>query len=152
MDKSYSSKIKTIEHINNVSDGLSIIIAELESRSLLHDISKLEPPELEYFDKYTPMLKQLEYGSDEYKQALKDLKPALDHHYKHNRHHPENHTNGIDGMNIVDIVEMFVDWYAATKRTKNGDIHKSIDISAKRFGICPQLVNILKNSIDIIKD
>ena len=139
--------------MNNVADSLSIIISNLQTRSLMHDITKLEPPELEYFDKYTPMLKHLEYGSDEYKQALNDLKPALDHHYKHNAHHPEHYKNGIDGMNIVDIVEMFCDWYAAGKRMKDGgDIIKSIDISAKRFGICPQLVNILKNSIDIIKD
>jgi hypothetical protein len=53
-------------------------------------------------------------------------------------------------MNFVDLMELFCDWYAATKRTKNGDIHKSIDISAKRFNINPQLVKIFKNSVGLI--
>lgn len=145
----YSSIPKTREHIKNVSDSIHTVIEFLKLRAVLHDMTKLAPPELEYFDKYTPMLKTLTYGSDEYKQALKDLKPALDHHYAKNRHHPEYFENGIDGMNLVDIIEMFSDWFSAVKRMKDGDIYKSIDISAKRFNISPQLVSILKNSVEL---
>lgn len=146
----YSSIEKTKEHINNVQNGIGTICTDLMNRGKNHDKSKLENPELEYFDKYTSILSKLEYGTDEYKKSLENLKPALDHHYKNNRHHPEFHKEGIDGMNLVDIIEMFCDWYSATKRTKNGDIHKSIDISAKRFNIDPQLVKILKNSVRLI--
>ena len=32
----------------------------------------------------------LTYGSDEYKACLTEMKPALDHHYAANRHHPEH--------------------------------------------------------------
>jgi len=146
----YSSKENTKEHINKVKNIISDVCTELMSRGELHDKSKLEKPELEYFDKYTPMLKTLTYGTPEYTESLNGLKPALDHHYTNNRHHPEHYENGVDGMNLVDIIEMFCDWYAATKRMKSGDIHKSIDISAKRFNLSPQLVSILKNSVELI--
>jgi len=149
----YSSKPATEEHIQQVKKSIDIIISQLQLRALVHDKTKLSKPELEYFDKYTPMLKTLTYGSDEYKQALKNLKPALDHHYANNRHHPECHKNGINGMNLVDLIEMFSDWVSAVKRMKNGgDIHKSIHISAERFDISPQLVNILKNSVELFDE
>ena len=61
------------------------------------DNSKLESPEKELFDEYTPKLKDCTYGSDEYKEFLKGLKVALDHHYANNSHHPEHYENGVNG-------------------------------------------------------
>jgi hypothetical protein len=103
-------------------------------------------PEVEYFDTYTPKLAGTTYGSDEYKQLLAELKPALDHHYAINRHHPEHYENGIRGMNLVDLVEMFCDWYAASKRHDDGDIMKSIAINQKRFGYSDDLKAIFENT------
>ena len=60
------------------------------TRAELHDQSKLESPEVEAFTEYTPKLKDCTYGSDEYKGYLEAIKPALDHHYANNRHHPEH--------------------------------------------------------------
>ena len=37
-------------------------------------------------------------------------------------------------MNLVDIVEMFCDWLAATKRHDDGDIYKSIEHNSKEIG------------------
>jgi len=71
---------------------------------------------------------------------------AVKHHQENNSHHPEAHEEGIDGMNLIDIVEMLCDWKAATLRTKNGDIQKSLEIQKERFGISDQLYNILKNT------
>jgi hypothetical protein len=36
---------------------------ELLNRAMVHDDSKLESPEKEMFDKYTPLLKETTYGS-----------------------------------------------------------------------------------------
>ena len=93
----------------------------------------------------TPKLIGLTYGSQEYKDSLKELGPALQHHYKHNSHHPEHYENGIDGMSLTDIVEMLCDWKAAAERHSDGDLAKSIEINCKRFNMSDQLTTILKN-------
>lgn len=79
----------TRKHQDTVRELVLGIIGELNQRAQLHDASKLWPEEIEGFVKYTPKLKECTYGSDEYKQYLKELEPYLKHHYKHNRHHPE---------------------------------------------------------------
>jgi hypothetical protein len=142
----FSSVPETRKHIDQVGFFINKIILQLISRGYLHDRSKLEDPEVTHFDSYTPMLASSTYGSDEYKQLLKELEPALKHHYSENRHHPEHFENGIRGMNLVDLVEMFCDWYAATKRHNDGDIIRSIDINQKRFGYSDDLKAILENT------
>lgn len=142
----YDSTKDTQEHINKVASYLTQYRMELENRGRNHDASKLETPEKEYFDEYTPRLATLIFGSPEYTQNVQDLKPALDHHYANNSHHPQFYENGVNGMNLFDVIEMFVDWKAAGERGKNGNILKSIDINAKRFGISKQLKSILINT------
>ena len=78
------------------------------------------------------------------------MKPALDHHYKVNPHHPEYYSNGIKGMNLLDLIEMFFDWMATTKRHADGDIRKSIEINKKRFGYDDLLAQIFNNTVDYI--
>jgi hypothetical protein len=144
--KPYSSMSETLKHISVVQGTIKEIILELLLRATDHDLTKLHKGEIEYFDIYTPKLAGCTYGSQEYKKFLEELKPALDHHYAENRHHPEHFENGIRGMNLVDLVEMFCDWYAATKRHNNGDIMKSIAINQDRFGYSDDLRSILENT------
>lgn len=148
----YSSTVETLAHIELVGRCLGVVSGHLFHRSVSHDASKLCSPELEIFDIYTPKLHGTTYGSEEYKRYLAEMKQALDHHYANNRHHPEHFENGIDGMNLVDLVEMFCDWYAATKRHADGDIVKSIEINGERFGITEQLKSILKNTVAIFDE
>jgi hypothetical protein len=138
---------QTKDHIKNVQIFLNFIGQEIEKRGNGHDKSKLEEPEFETFCEYTAKLATSTYGSEEYKTFLKEMKPALDHHYQNNRHHPEHFEKGIDGMNIIDVLEMLCDWKAASMRHKNGDILKSIELGTERFNLSPQLKNILLNSI-----
>ena len=143
---SYDSKADTLEHIRSVSNKINTFIKLLVERAQKHDNSKLGSPEKELFDKYTPILKELTYGSEEYKDSLEQLKPALDHHYAVNPHHPEHYHNGIDGMNLIDIVEMYCDWLAAIERTKDGSIKNSLSVNKDRFNISPQLISIFTNT------
>lgn len=143
-------KAETLLHIKRVAQLLMISATELLNRAQVHDSSKLVGIEAELFEKYTPMLAGLEYASPEYFKNLELLKPALQNHYEKNSHHPEHYENGVDGMNLFDIVEMFVDWKAATERHATGDIRKSIDINKSRFKMSEQLVNIFKNTADFL--
>jgi hypothetical protein len=144
---SYDSAQDTLEHIRKVQYLLEACRIKLMNRAWVHDKSKLDEPEKSGFDSTIPKLKNLTYGSPEYQECLKEMQPFLDHHYEHNSHHPEHYENGIDDMSLFDILEMLMDWKAATERMKDGgDIHKSIEINQKRFNISPQLTKILINT------
>lgn len=137
---------ETTGHIIRVRELLYIIQGKLEERGFKHDQSKLESPEKEGFDEVTGALRGLTYGSVEYKAQLERLKPILAHHYAHNPHHPEHFQNGVDGMTLLDLVEMFCDWKAATERHADGSIEKSIQHNKERFKLTSQLANILENT------
>jgi hypothetical protein len=76
------------------------------------------------------------------------LPRGLAHHYAHNRHHPEHYPDGLEGMNLFDLLEMLVDWMAAVQRHDDGDIQKSLKINGDRFGMSPQLQKIFANTVE----
>ena len=141
----YNSKNDTKKHIKKVKEFIGRFSKELKFRAKMHDKSKLSKQEKEYFDIYTPKLKDCTYGSEEYKQYLEELQVALNHHYKNNKHHPEHWEHGINNMSLVDIVEMLCDWKAATLRHNDGDLLKSIELNQKRFGYSDELKQIMLN-------
>lgn len=143
MNKAYDSRVDTRKHINEVRKLLQKVIANLRLRAFNHDASKLNEPEKSTFDLYTPKLRNTTYGSEEYKCYLEAMKPALDHHYSHNQHHPEFWANGIRDMSLLDIIEMLCDWKAATLRHADGSLAKSIEINQKRFGYSDEMKNHL---------
>lgn len=174
--KPYDSEKDTRIHIAVVQSYLMDCCDILTERGLNHDKSKLKEPEKSFFDKYKPLLDSLPYGSDEYKQALEGLQPGLTHHYDNNSHHPEHYgyleCNGcfkrfpkdydkrcdvcsygqfqlnpnVDGMNLFDVLEMLMDWKAASEK-QGGDIQISLAQGVERFNISPQLASILENTI-----
>jgi hypothetical protein len=147
----YDSTNDTQEHITQVRKRLHAIIAGLHDRADLHDLSKLSSPEKEAYDALTPRLAGLTYGSEEYRATLREMKPAIQHHYANNSHHPEHYEGGIDGMDLLDLVEMFCDWKAASLRHKDGDFVASLYINKERFGISDQLMHIFENSVRLVK-
>lgn len=148
VEKQYDSWQDTLTHIQNVRAKIRRVILDLMERSARHDACKLEAPEKEYYDLYTQDLRTLEYNSPAYKETLKKMQPGIDHHYSVSDHHPEHFIDGINGMNLVNMVEMLCDWKAAGERhvEKPTDIYKSIEINAERFGMDEQLKQILLNT------
>lgn len=146
----YDSTPDTLEYIENVRTFMAQITAALEQRALMHDRSKLEPPEKEAYDKLTPLLKGTTYGSEEYRAILRrpEMKEAIRHHYQNNSHHPEYWVGGgVDNMDLLDIVEMLCDWKAASLRHADGDILESLGINRERFSLTDQLTRILYNTL-----
>lgn len=136
----------TKDHIHNVQSQIAEIRNRLEYRAIVHDASKLEEPEKSGFDALMGRLSSAVYGSDEYKAALAEAKLTIEHHYAANTHHPEHWPNGIDGMSLLDIVEMFCDWKAAGERTKGGSLEQSLRVNKERFAISDQLAMIFENT------
>lgn len=197
----YDSTEDTKKHINRVADLLGECADELFRRGEIHDASKLVEPEKSGFDSCIPKLVNLTYGSDEYRAALREIKPTLQHHYANNSHHPEFYPkqdsgfrgqmlrmasaeaqkqvsaaelrgdespeavaallqtsrdfqdfashleSSVNGMNLFDVIEMLMDWKAASERMANGgSIEKSIEVNIGRFGLSPQFANLLRNT------
>ena len=191
----------TLTHIRRVNALLLIACQNLMRRAQVHDDSKLVDPEKSGFDRLKALsLSGMAYGSEEYRACLRNEKPAIDHHYSVNRHHPEFfpkrpstvvcallrssadamdeqakpallHTDEkeaaealmstakfmratadqqeaqVNGMSLLDLLEMLLDWKAASERMQGGgDIIKSIEINTERFSLSPQTVNFLKNT------
>jgi len=172
-----SARDETYKHIHRVQTLLGIVSDEFRMRAQNHDKSKLESPEAEVFEEYTGKLAGCTYGSDEYKGYLEAMKPALDHHYANNSHHPEFYgyyaeCNGcfkrfeqdfigpcdecgytqfqlrpnIGGMSLFDLLEMLVDWKAATERHNDGNLANSIEQNQKRFGYSDETKGFLTNT------
>lgn len=55
--------------------------------------------------------------------------------------------SGINGMSLLDLLEMVCDWKAATMRHADGNIVRSLEINQKRFDMTPQLAGIIRNTI-----
>ena len=177
MTDPYDSTQDTATHINTVRVFLAAIIYRLEQRRLEHDASKLQSPEKEMYDEFTPKLRELTYGSDEYKASLAAMGPALKHHYENNSHHPEhygylecdicfarhprdyegrcqscNHGTftfrpDVNGMSLLDLIEMLCDWKAAGMRHANGNLSESLKINKERFEMTEQLAEIFENTV-----
>lgn len=143
----YDSRPDTYKHIMRVQKYLFACISELLNRASEHDLSKLEGIEKEAFDIATPKLRDTEYGSEEYKATLREIRPAIQEHYRFNSHHPEYYENGINGMSLFDLLEMLCDWKAAGERHElGGNITRSIELNKERFEITDQLAGILQNT------
>jgi hypothetical protein len=149
--KKYDSRNDTLEHINKVINNILFCTSKLNALALKHDRTKLQEPEKSIFDEFTPKLKDVTYGSDEYKSYLNQMQVALKHHYEYNSHHPEFHKNGIKGMNLIQLLEMFCDWLAATKRHKDGNIIESIKKNKERFNYSDELERILLNTVKVFE-
>jgi len=143
---SYDSTSDTMRHKERVRDMMTQLAKEILRRAQCHDDSKLKEPEKTIFDEFTPKLKGSTYGSDEYVGFLKSMGAALKHHYSTNAHHPEHNEILIDGMTLLDVIEMYCDWASASERHENGSMFKSIGINKDRFKMSSQLTNIFYNS------
>lgn len=141
----YSSVPYTLAHSRRVGVKMAEVICDLAGRSVRHDLSKTEPPEVAYFDIGQPRLNDpaYAYGTPAYFASLEELKPGMDHHYEVNDHHPEHFPDGINGMNLMQLVELLADW---SDRAGGNLRHSIIEINMKRFGITPQLAQILINT------
>jgi len=153
VEAGYDSRPDTHEHIANVRGLLLGVAKDLLIRAHRHDRSKLVSPEVEVFDRVTPQLAGSTYGSDEYKGFLSDMGEGLRHHYETNDHHPEHFVAGAPGeregiaaMNLLQLTEMLCDWIAATRRHKDGDIRRSIEQNAERFGYGEEIKRLLLNT------
>jgi hypothetical protein len=143
---SYDSTADTKKHIAEVVYRVNQVCSELMVRAKNHDKSKLASPEKETFDRVSENLRGLTYGSAEYNKQLEGMNEALQHHYSVNRHHPNHWAYGINGMSLLDLIEMLADWKAAGARHADGSMRASLDKNRVRFNIPDELYRMLERT------
>lgn len=143
----YDSTDDTLTHMLNIRNVMDlVIIPELQKRCDTHDLSKLGKPEKECYDKYIPKLKTEKYGTPEYMELRKNMeKDGLLHHYRENRHHPEHFKNGVNDMDLIDLLEMVCDWFAASL-VSDTTFKEGLEGNFKRQKIDKQLSGIIENT------
>jgi hypothetical protein len=143
----YDSRAETLAHIHRVRNHIDTFVTEMLARGRNHDASKLEEPEKSTFDHVVPMLAELAYGSPEYEAIVERERPALEHHYRRNSHHPEHYgAVGVAGMDLFDLVEMVCDWMAAAERKPDDGVKLAYNVEL--FRIEPQLASVIANTLD----
>lgn len=143
------AEVVTRKHMQRVSALMGEAACEIIRRAAAHDLSKLQPVEIEPLQKVQDIIDaegQAPYNSEEYKRRAGMLGSMLTNHYANNSHHPEHYSNGVDGMDLFDIVEMFFDWKAASERGEESSMN--IGSACKRFNVAPQLEAIFRNTAD----
>ena len=139
-----------VQHKQWVAENMQVAANDLFRRAAIHDNSKFEPEEFEPYEEAFPNLQKYAYGTEELRAELRKIKPAIHHHFSVNRHHPEYFgETGINGMNLIDVLEMVCDWMAASKRSQTG-IAKGLEINKERYGISDQLFEIIKHTVDAL--
>ena len=145
MSENYDCTHDVREHQSKVKYWLSSFIHILQGRSESHDQSKLkDPAEKALFDYWSPELRRLTFGTFEYKLALDGMGEGVKRHYRANRHHPEHYENGVNGMTLVDLMEMVADWMAAAEARGT---HVDLENAKTRFGLSDQLIEIIANTL-----
>lgn len=139
----------TSAHIARVRELLGDFAKEIERRASVHDASKFDPIEKGPLDEMQRLIDEegpAPFGTDEYRRRTALLGPMLKHHYENNSHHPEHYENGIAGMDLFDLVEMFFDWKAASERGAESSMN--LNYCIEKWSIDPMLASILKNTAD----
>jgi hypothetical protein len=125
-----------LAHRAYLAEGIGLIVAALERRAVVHDLSKLKDDEFAGFSRINAAARINKFGSPEYIEGMKRERATIDLHFSRNRHHPERpklmgeaaeRDRGLPDdatywsahtaaqMNFLDVIEMVCDWWAARK-------------------------------------
>lgn len=145
----------TLKHKFYIMRFMFTIAFRLMWRAIVHDASKLNWKEEGHLYAAVTVahFKNVTYNSDEYKRLKLLIKPAADHHYKSNSHHPEFYGDppSVKPMSALDEIEMICDWLAASKRHHDGNPIKSVEINAEKFDYGTERIEFYKKLITEIR-
>lgn len=144
-----NSTEKTLRHIKRVQDLLGDAAGELIKRGKVHDLSKLTPVEmgpLAELDKLIEKEGNVPFGSPEYEQRKALLGPMLENHYRENSHHPEHYPGGVEDYDLFDLIEMFIDWKAASERGEESSMN--LTTACQKYNVSNQVQRIMRNTAD----
>lgn len=141
------AELVTHRHIARVRSLLGMFAGEMIRRGDEHDNSKFLPVELEPLARMQELIDAegpAQFGTPEYKRRTDLLGEMISHHRANNSHHPEHYPNGVSGMDLFDVVEMFFDWKAASERGEDSCMR--LTAACDKYGIDGPLRDVLFNT------
>jgi hypothetical protein len=152
-----TEEIKTLitmqRHTTLVRQALHKIADELNRRAEVHDLSKFSEDEFAGFVQINRVAREHKYGSPEYQASLNAVEPnPVKLHYSRNSHHPEYFGGGANDMDLIDLIEMVCDWYAASKTYGQTSFADSVEISLDRFPMDYSTANIVRVVADFLSE
>ena len=134
------------DHTFGVRSRVTRICTALMTRAITHDNSKYSENELDDHISMAEEMDGIKYGTDAYYAIKRKYETLSAEHFANNRHHPEHHPNGLNDMNLVDVIEMLCDWLTGSENTGT-PVERSLEINEKRYNVSPQLMKLLRNTI-----
>jgi len=101
-------------------------------RARFHDQSKLGVDEFSGFVEIHHVARENPIGSPDYEAAMRTA-PCIAHHFAENSHHPEHHGK-TERMGWLDIIEMVLDWKAASDVYGNTTLRDGLEYQFSRHG------------------
>lgn len=150
MNTEFEVLTDTLVHIGEVREALGEVTHDLQQRGVAHDRTKLQEPEFSVFCSTRPEFKKANYGTPEYAAVVKKANVAVDHHYANNRHHTAFHANGIEDMNLLDVLEMLADWKAAARRSPDLTFKDSLPRAFSKYRIDPIMQRMIVNTLEYL--
>lgn len=141
-------------HRDMVRLNMQRLSQEIERRALTHDMTKLSPDELGGFVRINRAAREHPYGSDEYTASMEREKGedgCITLHYARNSHHPEHHAKPLD-MGFLDIIEMVLDWKAASDTYGKMTLRGSLPHHRERFLFTSEQWWLIESVVDWIED
>ena len=171
-DKSELFFKRTLEHIGRVKKNALVIYGYDPVRFKLvldiadaHDASKFKDPEFVPYVQlsYYYVCKRTGEKFDTHPELKEQIRDAVFHHIKNNRHHPEYYFDGairerggqvIDAMKMppISIAEMICDWKAMSQELDNKIEDFADSVVNKKFIFLPEQVNLIYELIEVFKN
>lgn len=142
-----------IRHRDMVRLNVKKLTDELSTRALAHDLSKLMVDEIDGFVKINKAARENAYGSPEYEasfRAAKEPGGCIALHFSRNSHHPEFHGHERD-MGFLDLIEMVLDWKAASDTYGQNTLRGGLAVHRRRFEFEPEQWWLIEQVVDWIE-
>lgn len=133
-------------HINRVRKWIGKFSSILFIRGINHDKSKLCEPELSLWKKMDEE-PRYPYGTPKYKEKLNRYKEVFQHHYMHNKHHPEHWSGYYCDMDLMDVIEMLCDWLGYKEDITLKEAEILVDQQCERYGFNDTFRHLLYNTL-----
>lgn len=141
---------EVIEHKKKVMDIMYDIANMIMKRGYIHDDSKLQDEFDSWVEYYIPE-NERDIESEEYKKSFEALKEVREQHYMKNRHHMEFYNGDIKKINVVDLIEIIVDWIASASSQDKGNLRVTIEKARERFKFSKDIESIILNTLELVE-